>query len=116
MMSGIKTALEKILHQNYRADLVDMGLILTGGGALLKNIDKLISRETGLPVQIADDPLSCVAWNRKSVRTRRIVFNNANRVLINCYLDNGYKPDDFGIAIRSLSYKGELNKNFLYLF
>ncbi len=38
-----------------------MGLILTGGGALLKNIDKLISRETGLPVQIADDPLSCVA-------------------------------------------------------
>ena len=33
----------------------------TGGGALLKNIDKLISRETGLPVQIADDPLSCVA-------------------------------------------------------
>ena len=43
------------------ADLVDMGLILTGGGALLKNIDKLISRETGLPVQIADDPLSCVA-------------------------------------------------------
>ncbi len=43
------------------ADLVDMGLILTGGGALLKNIDKLISKETGLPVQIADDPLSCVA-------------------------------------------------------
>ena len=38
-----------------------MGLILTGGGALLKNIDKLISKETGLPVQIADDPLSCVA-------------------------------------------------------
>ena len=38
-----------------------MGLILTGGRALLKNIDKLISKETGLPVQIADDPLSCVA-------------------------------------------------------
>ena len=35
--------------------------ILTGGGALLKNIDKLISKETGLPGQIADDPLSCVA-------------------------------------------------------
>ena len=43
------------------ADLVDMGLVLTGGGALLKNIDKLISKETGLPVIIAEDPLSCVA-------------------------------------------------------
>ena len=38
-----------------------MGLVLTGGGALLKNIDKLISKETGLPVVIAEDPLSCVA-------------------------------------------------------
>ena len=38
-----------------------MGLVLTGGAALLKNIDKLISKETGLPVIIADDPLSCVA-------------------------------------------------------
>ena len=37
-----------------------MGLVLTGGGALLKNIDKLISKETGLPVQIAEDPISCV--------------------------------------------------------
>ena len=34
---------------------------LTGGGALLRNIDKLISKDTGLPVTIADDPLSCVA-------------------------------------------------------
>ena len=38
-----------------------MGLVLTGGAALLKNIDKLISKETGLPVIIAEDPLSCVA-------------------------------------------------------
>ena len=43
------------------ADLVDMGLTLTGGGALLKNIDKRFSKETGLPVHIADDPLACVA-------------------------------------------------------
>ena len=60
MMSGIKTALENTPPE-LSAELVDMGLILTGGGALLKNIDKLISKETGLPVQIADDPLSCVA-------------------------------------------------------
>ena len=38
-----------------------MGLTLTGGGSLLKNIDKLISKETGLPVTVADDPLTCVA-------------------------------------------------------
>ena len=36
-------------------------LTLTGGGALLKNIDKRLSKETGLPVHIADDPLACVA-------------------------------------------------------
>jgi len=60
MMTGVKTALENTPPE-LSADLVDMGLILTGGGALLKNIDKLISKETGLPVQIADDPLSCVA-------------------------------------------------------
>jgi rod shape-determining protein MreB len=38
-----------------------MGLVLTGGGALLKNIDKLISKDTGLPVTIAENPLECVA-------------------------------------------------------
>ena len=44
-----------------RLYLIDMGLVLTGGGALLKNIDKLISKDTGLPVTIADNPLECVA-------------------------------------------------------
>ena len=60
ILGGIKDALENTPPE-LSADLVDMGLVLTGGGALLKNIDKLISRETGLPVQIAEDPLSCVA-------------------------------------------------------
>ena len=60
IMGGIKDALENTPPE-LSADLVDMGLVLTGGGALLKNIDKLISKETGLPVQIAEDPLSCVA-------------------------------------------------------
>jgi rod shape-determining protein MreB len=60
IMGGIKDALEKTPPE-LSADLVDMGLTLTGGSALLKNIDKFISKETGLPVQIADDPLACVA-------------------------------------------------------
>ena len=60
ILSGVRDALENTPPE-LSADLVDMGLVLTGGGALLKNIDKLISKETGLPVQIADDPLSCVA-------------------------------------------------------
>ena len=60
MVSAIKDALENTPPE-LSADLVDMGLTLTGGGALLKNIDKRFSKETGLPVHIADDPLSCVA-------------------------------------------------------
>ena len=60
MVNGMKDALENTPPE-LSADLVDMGLTLTGGGALLKNIDKRFSKETGLPVHIADDPLSCVA-------------------------------------------------------
>ena len=60
MVNGIKDALENTPPE-LSADLVDMGLTLTGGGALLKNIDKRFSKETGLPVYIADDPLACVA-------------------------------------------------------
>ena len=58
------------------ADLVDMGLVLTGGGALLKNIDKLISKETGLPVQIAEDPLSCVALGTGKALDQEETFSN----------------------------------------
>ena len=60
MVNGIKDALENTPPE-LSADLVDMGLTLTGGGALLKNIDKRFGKETGLPVFIADDPLACVA-------------------------------------------------------
>jgi rod shape-determining protein MreB len=42
------------------ADIVDKGVVLTGGGALLKNIDVLLREETGLPVMVSDDPISCV--------------------------------------------------------
>jgi rod shape-determining protein MreB len=43
------------------ADLVDKGIVLAGGGALLKNLDVILREETKLPVTIADDPLTCVA-------------------------------------------------------
>jgi rod shape-determining protein MreB len=43
------------------ADLVDRGMVLAGGGALLRGIDKLLAEQTGLPVHVADDPLSAVA-------------------------------------------------------
>ena len=42
------------------ADIVDKGIVLTGGGALLGNMDFVLRHATGLPVSIADDPLSCV--------------------------------------------------------
>ena len=60
LINGMKDALENTPPE-LSSDLVDMGLTLTGGGALLKNIDKRFSKETGLPVHIADDPLACVA-------------------------------------------------------
>ena len=53
-----------------------MGLVLTGGGALLKNIDKLITKETGLPVQIAEDPLSCVAIGTGKALDEEETFSN----------------------------------------
>ncbi len=43
------------------ADVAERGIVLTGGGALLRDIDKLLMEETGLPVVVAEDPLTCVA-------------------------------------------------------
>ena len=74
ILGGIKDALENTPPE-LSADLVDMGLMLTGGGALLKNIDKLISKETGLPVVIAEDPLSCVALGTGKALDQEETFN-----------------------------------------
>ena len=60
IVNAIKKALENTPPE-LSADLVDMGLTMTGGGSLLNNIDKRFSKETGLPVNIAEDPLSSVA-------------------------------------------------------
>ena len=55
----IRMALERTPPE-LSADISDRGIVLAGGGALLKNLDKRIREETGLPVCIADDPLCCV--------------------------------------------------------
>lgn len=59
IVDAIKDALENALPE-LAGDIVDRGIVLTGGGALLRNIDLLIRAETGLPITIADDPLSTV--------------------------------------------------------
>ena len=74
MVNGIKDALENTPPE-LSADLVDMGLTLTGGGSLLKNIDKRFSKETGLPVHIADDPLSCVAVGTGKALEQEEIFS-----------------------------------------
>ncbi|MBP0979864.1 MAG: rod shape-determining protein [Oscillospiraceae bacterium] len=60
VIEAIKTTLEKTPPE-LAADIIDNGITLTGGGALLKGFDTLISSETGMPVNIAEDPLDCVA-------------------------------------------------------
>jgi rod shape-determining protein MreB len=59
VMNAIRVALERTPPE-LSADISDRGIVLTGGGALLKNLDKRIREETGLPVSIADDPLASV--------------------------------------------------------
>ena len=59
IIEAVKVALEHAAPE-LAADIVDKGIVLTGGGALLGNIDFVLRHATGLPVSIADDPLSCV--------------------------------------------------------
>ena len=60
IVGAVKLALEQTPPE-LGADVANKGIVLTGGGALLTDIDRLISEETGLPVYVADDPLTCVA-------------------------------------------------------
>ncbi|HIX42326.1 rod shape-determining protein MreB [Kurthia sp. 3B1D] len=60
IIDGVKKTLEQTPPE-LSADVMERGIVLTGGGALLKNLDKVISDETNMPVFIAEDPLDCVA-------------------------------------------------------
>jgi rod shape-determining protein MreB len=59
IVSAVKIALEQTPPE-LGADIADRGLVLTGGGALLRDLDRLLMEETGLPVIVAEDPLTCV--------------------------------------------------------
>jgi len=60
IVEAVKVTLERCPPE-LAADIMDRGIVLTGGGALLQNLDKLLARETGMPVVVADQPLDCVA-------------------------------------------------------
>jgi rod shape-determining protein MreB len=60
IVEGVRIALENTAPE-LAADIVDQGIVLTGGGALLQGIDEVLREATGLPVTVADDPLTCVA-------------------------------------------------------
>ncbi len=60
LVRGVRMVLESTPPE-LAADIIDKGLIMTGGTALLRNLDKLLARETGVAVHVADDPLMCVA-------------------------------------------------------
>jgi rod shape-determining protein MreB len=59
IVSSVKSALEQTPPE-LAADIAEKGMVLTGGGALLRDIDRLLMEETGLPVVVAEDPLTCV--------------------------------------------------------
>ncbi len=60
IIEGVRIALENTAPE-LAADIVDQGIVLTGGGALIRGLDDFLREETGLPVSVAEDPLSCVA-------------------------------------------------------
>jgi rod shape-determining protein MreB and related proteins len=60
LVSNVRAVLEQTPPE-LAADVVDKGMILTGGGAMLRNLDKLLTRETGIPAYVADEPTACVA-------------------------------------------------------
>ena len=60
IVHAVRQALE-LTPPELAADIADRGIVLTGGGALLRDLDRLLMEETGLNVIVADDPLTCVA-------------------------------------------------------
>jgi rod shape-determining protein MreB len=78
IVAGVKEVLECTAPE-LAADIVNKGIIMTGGGALLEGIDRLLSRETGLPIYVADDPLSCVAKGTGRALNNMDIISAASR-------------------------------------
>ncbi|MBU3848062.1 MAG: rod shape-determining protein [Candidatus Acinetobacter avistercoris] len=78
IVSAVKSALEQTPPE-LSSDIAERGIVLTGGGALLRNIDQLLSKETGLPVVVAEDPLACVTRGGGKVLE---LFDNPNHDML----------------------------------
>ena len=83
IVDGIKSTLEKTPPE-LASDIMEKGIMLSGGGALIKNLDKLISAETGMPVYIAEEPLDCVVKGTEKTlqdlgKLKTILLNSRKR-------------------------------------
>jgi rod shape-determining protein MreB len=78
IVSGVKEVLERTSPE-LAADIVNKGIILTGGGALLDGMDRLLSRETGLPIYVADDPSPVVAKGTGRALNNMSIISAASR-------------------------------------
>jgi rod shape-determining protein MreB and related proteins len=78
IVEAVKTTLEKTPPE-LAADIMDRGIVLTGGGALLRNLDKIISDETKMPVLIAEEPLDCVAIGTGKALDHIHLFKNRGK-------------------------------------
>lgn len=78
---GVKTALESTAPE-LSADIVDRGIVLTGGGSLLRNLDRVISLSTGVPVFLAENPLNCVVLGTGRALEE---MEHLRSVLVNAY-------------------------------
>ncbi|NQD68175.1 rod shape-determining protein [Bacillus haikouensis] len=78
IVDAVKSTLEKTPPE-LAADIMDRGIVLTGGGALLRNMDKVISDETKMPVLIAEEPLDCVAIGTGKALDHIHLFKNRGK-------------------------------------
>jgi rod shape-determining protein MreB len=79
-LNQIITTVKSVLEQTppeLASDVVDKGMMLTGGGALLRNLDRLIARETGVPAYVAEEPLGCVAIGAGRALEHMTVFRDS---------------------------------------
>ena len=87
-MGGITVPIKKTLGRTppeLAADIVDRGIVMTGGGSMLKGLQKLISKETAVPVILVEKPLECVAVGAgqafelyKNMANSRVIYDNLN--------------------------------------